>query len=64
MCPSVRARGPNATKTTSAQTRLTAWNDNFYAIGHNPLGVGIGSARSVAKLNFLQGGTREAPVLG
>ena len=32
--------GSNATKTTSGQTRLTAWNDNFYAIGDHPLGRG------------------------
>jgi hypothetical protein len=51
--------GSNATKTTSGQTRLAAWNDNFYAIGDNPLGVGIGSAGAAAgKINVLEGGDR------
>jgi hypothetical protein len=49
--------GSNATKTTSGQTRLTAWTDNFYEIGDHPFGLGIGTAGAAAgKLNVLEGG--------
>ena len=57
--------GSNATKTTSGETRLTAWNDNFYAIGDNPLGVGhrLGRRRG-GQDQRPRGGTAGVPVLG